>query len=306
MISRAQIQYILALNEYHNFQKAADSCFVTQPTLSMQIKKAEEALGKPIFDRNHSPIELTDFGKQLVPFFHQVIDSFTAMEVAVAKAQGNYKSEIKVGIIPTIAVYLVPELYRDWQEKLKSIRLEIIELKSEQILEYLQERKIDMGIMAGPYTDEHTTTQVLFNEEICIYAPHEQNKSISIEQLQNMRPWLLSQGNCLRTQMINFCNLKSSEVNSWSYEGGSLSLLVKMVQQEGGYTLIPEFYKNMLDFPDGVYKKIKNHTPARQVIALYNNRNSKQEDLKQIIREIHYAKGKDSIAPNKSDLLPWK
>lgn len=306
MISRAQIQYILALKEHQNFQKAADSCFVTQPTLSMQIKKAEKALGKPIFDRNHSPLELTNFGKQLLPYFHQIIDSFTSMEVAVAKAQGEYKSEIKIGIIPTIAVYLVPELYRDWQEKLKTIRLEIIELKSEQIIEHLEERKIDMGIMAGPYMIEGVASQVLYNEEICIYAPHENEPNISIDSLQQMRPWLLSQGNCLRTQMINFCNLKSTEDNEWSYEGGSLNLLVKMVQQEGGYTLIPHFYKNMLNFPETTYKKIKGHIPARQVIALYNSRNSKQEDFKQIIREIHYAKGKDSIAPNKSDLLPWK
>lgn len=306
MISRAQIQYILALKEHQNFQKAADSCFVTQPTLSMQIKKAEEALGKPLFDRNQSPLELTSFGKQLLPFFHQVIDSFNALEIAVAKAQGNYKSEIKIGIIPTIAVYLVPELYREWQEKLKSIRLEIIELKSEQILEYLEERKIDMGIMAGPHFDEHLETQVLYNEEICIYAPNNTEQSISVKALQKMRPWLLSQGNCLRTQMINFCNLKSTEDNEWSYEGGSLSLLVKMVQQEGGYTLIPDFYKNMLDFPETAYKKIDGYTPARQVIAIFNKRNSKQEDFKQIIREIHYAKGKDSIAPKQSDILPWK
>lgn len=306
MISRAQIQYILALKEHQNFQKAADSCFVTQPTLSMQIKKAEEALGKPLFDRNQSPLELTSFGKQLLPFFHQVIDSFNALEIAVAKAQGNYKSEIKIGIIPTIAVYLVPELYREWQEKLKSIRLEIIELKSEKILEYLEERKIDMGIMAGPHFDEHLETQVLYNEEICIYAPNNTEQSISVKALQKMRPWLLSQGNCLRTQMINFCNLKSTEDNEWSYEGGSLSLLVKMVQQEGGYTLIPDFYKNMLDFPETAYKKIDGYTPARQVIAIFNKRNSKQEDFKQIIREIHYAKGKDSIATKQSDILPWK
>lgn len=306
MISRAQIQYILALKEHQNFQKAANSCFVTQPTLSMQIKKAEEVLGKPLFDRNQSPLELTSFGKKLLPFFHQVIDSFNALEIAVAKSQGDYKSEIKIGIIPTIAVYLVPELYREWQEKLKSIRLEIIELKSEQILEYLEERKIDMGIMAGPHFDEHIETQVLYNEEICIYAPNKTEQSISVKALQKMRPWLLSQGNCLRTQMINFCNLKSTEDNEWSYEGGSLSLLVKMVQQEGGYTLIPDFYKNMLDFPETAYKKIDGYTPARQVIAIFNKRNSKQEDFKQIIREIHYAKGKDSIAPKQSDILPWK
>lgn len=306
MISKTQIRYILALNEHQNFQKAADSCFVTQPTLSMQVKKAEEVLGNPLFDRNRSPIEFTDFGKQLAPYLYQIVDSFTAMEVAIAKSKGSYKAEIKLGIIPTIAIYLVPQLYKNWQENLKSIRLEIIELKSNQILEHLEERKIDMGIMAGPLVDERITTQVLYNEEISIYAPHESKKALSISNLHQMRPWLLSQGNCLRTQMINFCNLKNNEVNAWNYEGGNLNLLVRMVQQEGGYTLIPNFYKEILAFPEATYKKIENHTPARQVIALYNSRNSKQEDLKQIIREIQYNKGKYSISPKQSELLPWK
>jgi LysR family hydrogen peroxide-inducible transcriptional activator len=305
MLSIAQIQYILALLEYKNFQKASNACFVTQPTLSMQVKKAEEMLGNKIIDRDTNPISLTPFGKKIIPHIQQINDEYKALNTTLDKIEGTYKAEIRIGIIPTIAGYLVPELYSQWQKEIGNIRLEIKELKSEQILESLEAKTIDIGIMAGPITDLKFKHQVLFNEEILIYAPKIEGRTISVEQLENEKPWLLSQGNCLRTQMINFCNLNEIHKDDWSYEGGSLNLLLKMVEQEGGYTLVPENYLKFLSLPKSDFKSIPNHIPVRQIVGLHMERNSKKEYLNQIMRTIQHSKGNNQLHLKNIELLPW-
>lgn len=305
MLSYSQIKYILALLEHKNFQKASDACFVTQPTLSMQVKKAEETLGKQIIDRDTNPISLTVFGKKIIADLQHINDSYETLNTSLQKIEGSYKAEIRIGIIPTIAGYLVPELYSEWQKEIGNVRLEIKELKSEQIIEALESKTIDLGIMAGPATDLKFKHQVLFNEEIFIYAPKIKNASLSIQQLEDQKPWLLSQGNCLRTQMINFCNLNDLHKDDWNYEGGSLNILLKMVEQEGGYTLVPENYLKYLNIPKKDFKSIPNHIPIRQIVGLYKDRNSKVEYINQIMRIIQRSKGKNQLHLKNTELLPW-
>lgn len=305
MLSNAQIQYILALLEYKNFQKASNACYVTQPTLSMQVKKAEETLGHKIIDRDTNPISLTPFGEQIYPYLQQINDNYEALSTTLQKIEGTYKAEIRIGIIPTIAGYLVPELYAEWQKEIGNVRLEIKELKSEQIIEALESKSVDLGIMAGPVTDLKFKHQVLFNEEILIYAPKIKDSSISVEQLEHEKPWLLSQGNCLRTQMINFCNLSEVPKDEWSYEGGSLNILLKMVEQEGGYTLVPENFLKYLSLPKKDFKSIPNHIPVRQIVGLHMGRNSKKEYINQIMRTIQHSKGKSQLHLKNTELLPW-
>ena len=305
MISNTQIQYILALLEYKNFQKASDACFITQPTLSMQVKKAEETLGHKIIDRDTNPLSLTPFGERIYPHIQQINDEYRSLNTVIQKIEGKYKAEIRIGIIPTIAGYLVPELYSEWQREIGNVRLEIKELKSEQILEALESKSIDLGIMAGPATDMKFKDQVLFNEEILIYAPKIKGKTITVEQLESEKPWLLSQGNCLRTQMINFCNLNEIQKDDWNYEGGSLNILLKMVEQEGGYTLVPENYLKYLSLPKNDFKSIPNHIPVRQIVGLHMERNSKKEYLKQIMRTIQHSKGINQLHLKNTELLPW-
>ncbi|MEX1191802.1 MAG: LysR family transcriptional regulator [Brumimicrobium sp.] len=305
MISHAQIQYILALLEQKNFQRASEACYVTQPTLSMQVKKAEDTFGNKIIDRDSNPIALTSFGFKLLPHFNRINDEYAAMKTTLEKVAGTYKAEIKLGIIPTIAGYMVPELYAKWQKEIGNVRLEIIELKSEQILEALDNKEIDLGIMAGPVDISKYRSQILYNEEIFIYAPHLKSATISLDELEKEKPWLLSQGNCLRTQMINFCNLNDLHKDDWSYEGGSLHILLKMVEQEGGYTLVPFNYLNYLSISKKDFKSIPNHIPIRQIIGLSMERNSKKEYLKQIMHIIQQSKGNNKLHLKETELLPW-
>lgn len=306
MISQVQISYILALLKYNNFQRAAESCHVTQPTLSMQIKKAEETIGYQIINRDTNPISLTEEGEKLYPNLLDIQESFESLEINVLKLRGIYKAEIRLGIIPTISSYLVPELYAQWKKELGHLHLDIKELTSEILIESLRSKEIDFGIMAGPLEDPSINQQILYNEEILIYAPTIKGKTIHLEQLEDMNPWLLSPGNCLRTQMINFCKLNKLPNKEWNYEGGNLQLVIKMVEQEGGYTLIPAYYLPYLELNPDHIKKIQGVTPIRQIIGLHLTKNTKREAIIKIMRTIQRSKNDHTNSINNPELLPWK
>lgn len=306
MISPSQVQYILALKEYQSFQKAANACFITQPTLSMQIKKAEDVLGRPLFDRSKSPIELTSFGKYLLPTLIQIDDSYASLDIQLKKLKGTYKAEIKLGIIPTIAAYLIPSFYSEWQKELGDIKLDIIELKSEALIEAIEERKVDFGIMAGPLNTKNISENILYNEEILVYAPSIKNKEITTATLAKLKPWLLAEGNCLRTQMVNFCNLKNNDPKEWSYEGSSIPILLEMVKKFGGYTLVPYHFMEFCTLPKEDFHRVGNQTPVRQIIGIYHDKNAKEDYLKTMIRQIQRKKGGESKPFEYANLLAWR
>ncbi|TXI87143.1 MAG: LysR family transcriptional regulator [Crocinitomicaceae bacterium] len=308
MFSSQQIQYILTLTEVQNFSRAAEACFVTQPTLSMQIKKAEEAVGFPIFDRNTNPLELTIAGKNLIPLLREIAADYELIERLKKQMQGNFIEEIRIGIIPTISAYLIPKLYETWQAELPTIKLTIEEKKSEEILESIQHKKIDFGIMAGPVHDERLKSIQLYQEEIKAFIPTVADEIIEVDKLRTMKPWLLSKGNCLRTQMINFCELKeSSESAAWNYEGGNVEMLIRMVKANVGYTLVPNFYIPLLAERECDFKKIisfEKQSPARSVIGLVQHKNTKWDSIQKIIRSVQHTFNQSHT--NDMLLLEWK
>ena len=310
MISIQQMQYILVLSEQKQFQRASELCFVTQPTLSMQVKKAEDDLGYTIFDRSKSPIELTNYGEKLVLLIRDVLNETSKIEVLTKKFKGIYKEQVRIGIIPTIASYLVPDMFTLWQEKLKGVQLIILEQKTEELLVSIERKELDLAILAGPYNDSKTRTIPLFKEEILAFCPSIKNKTILTNDLVDLHPWLLSKGNCLRTQMIQFCEIKEeNETDSWNYEGGNIELLMKMVQLNGGYTLVPENY-HLTELQRNHLKSIKTNiginevVPAREIIAVSPNKSLKWNSLDALIREIqmnYYSRKQDS----KMTVLNW-
>ena len=310
MISIQQMQYILVLSEQKQFQRASELCFVTQPTLSMQVKKAEDDLGYLIFDRSKNPIELTSYGVNLIPLIRDVLNETGKIEVLTKKFKGIYKEQVRIGIIPTIASYLVPDMFALWHEKLKGIQLLILEQKTDELLVSLERKELDMAIIAGPYNDSKMRTIPLFKEEILAFCPSIKTKTIESNDLVDLHPWLLSKGNCLRTQMIQFCEIKEdNETDSWNYEGGNIELLMKMVELNGGYTLVPKNY-NLNEFQRQQLKSIKtsNSTdecvPAREIIAISPNKSLKWNSLDTLIREIqvNYNNNKQD---SKMNVLNW-
>lgn len=306
MISIQQIEYILALSEELHFQKASDKCFVTQPTLSMQVKKAEETIGELIFDRTKNPLELTGFGMKLIPMLRNVETEYARIEDFVKKESGNSTEVIRLAVIPTIASYLIPALYQKWKNALNNVQLIIEELKTEDLLQALENGKIDMGILSGPIINPKWRTNILYQEEILAYYPAEKKRFVKTDELIQVHPWLLTPGNCLRTQMMHFCNLKGvQDSNDWDYQGGNVDLLMNMVDQHGGYTLVP---RNHIDHMNDKFKTIESsagEVPAREIIAISNKRSLKWESLEKLIREVQIKYGSQKKSKNLK-MLSWK
>ncbi len=308
MISVQQMHYILVLSEQLHFQRASELCFVTQPTLSMQVKKAESALGYAIFDRSKSKLLLTEFGQQIIPIIRELLNEMDKIEVLKKKMGGTYKEQIRIAIIPTVAAYFVPRMFSIWNERIENVSIQIEEKKTTELLEALQRREFDIGILAGPHVDSSLRKIHLYNEEIMVYAPHVKKSKITSDDLQGAQPWLLSHGNCLRTQMIEFCQLSNEETTQgWNYEGGNIDLLLKMVDLHGGYSLVPEFYEisaMQRKKLSRIYTKEENENPGREIIALVPNRSMKWESIEKMLRSVQLEFGHEQKKGIK--ILDWK
>lgn len=308
MLSIQQMQYILVLSEQRQFQRASELCFVTQPTLSMQVKKAEDELGYVIFDRSRNPIELTSFGESLIPIIREILNETGKIDVLTKKLKGNYREQIKIGVIPTVAAYLVPDMFKIWMERIGGVQLLIEEQKTEDLLLSMERKELDLAILAGPVSDPSLRSIPLFKEEIMAYCPSLERKELYASELTELHPWLLSRGNCLRTQMIQFCQLKDDiATDAWNYEGGNLELLLKMVDQHGGYSLIPEYY-HLNETQRAHLKTIHSHSasgvPAREIIALVPNRTLKWDSIERLIREVQLFYNKGNV--KEMEVLNWR
>ena len=305
MISIQQIQYILALAEELHFVKASERCFVTQPTLSMQVKKAEEILGKPVFDRSVTPMKLTDFGTSIIPFLRNTIVEYDRIEEFVRKQEGTYKEIIRIGVIPTIASYMIIDMYEQWRSQMEGQQVIIQEFTTEDLLVEMEKGNVDVGILAGPVHHPSWRTTPLFVEEIKAFIPESEKVEVSTEDLEAVHPWLLTAGNCLRTQMVHFCGL-ANEVNEshWDYQGGNIDLLVEMVRMNGGYTLVPVNHDRSLLPQLKTIRSASGDRPAREIIAISNKRSLKWDSIESLIRSIQlkYA----SAEPDGLTVLSWK
>lgn len=307
MISLQQMHYIVVLSEELQFQKASEKCFVTQPTLSMQIKKAEDTFGHFIFDRSKNPMELTAFGREVLPVIRDILAENDKLKLICDRRNGKVKEELVLGIIPTVSAYMVRKLFSYWQNSLENVVLNIVEYKTAELLEKIEQNEVDLAILAGPHFNPKLRTVPLFQEEIFVYCPSISEKTISLNQLEQLHPWLLNKGNCLRTQMIQFCQInENNKLDQWNYQGGNIDLLVEMVNTNGGYTLVPEhFYLNEEQLKH--LKRVENLEgfPAREIIGLYHNRSIKKESIEKILRvsQLQYSK---PYSGEKLSILNWK
>lgn len=310
MISLQQINYILTLAETKHFQRASEKCFVTQPTLSMQLKKAEEDLGFEIFDRNTKELTLTFFGEKLIPILRDIENEVIKIDKLVQVSKGTYQEVIRIGVIPTISAYLISDMFLEWKKTVNNAQIIIKELKSEDLILALEKKEIDLGIMAGPFHENTYRTIPIFKEEIKAYINEQKDEFVFTNTLSELHPWLLSQGNCLRTQMIHFCNLKEEQNDDWDYEGGNIDILIDMVDKNGGYTLIPKEYEKRLKSNSQNVKRIfstnKKEVPAREVIAVAHNRNTKWKNLEKLIRSMQLYYNSHSNETNEFNILSWR
>lgn len=240
-----QLEYIVAVDTHRHFVTAAQKCFVTQATLSMMIKKIEEELGAVIFDRSKQPVEPTEIGRKIVAQARVVLHESKRLAGIVKQEQQELKGELRVGIIPTLAPYLVPLFIGPFLDRYPQIRLKIYELTTPEITKKLEQQALDVGLLALPLHNPSFREDLLFHEEFVLYASVNEKlisrKRILPKDIDVSRLWLLEEGHCLRSQVIDLCHLKrrKSALHQLDFETGSLETLKKLVDLNGGVTILP-------------------------------------------------------------------
>ena len=271
-----QLQYVLAVAEYQNFTKAAEKCFVTQPTLSMQIQKLEDELNIQIFDRGKKPIALTKVGEKLVIQAKNIVNESNRIKDIVDQEKGFIGGEFKLGIIPTIMPTLLPMVLKSFIKKYPKINLKIEELNTDEIITRIKDGYLDVAIAATPLENEHIKERVLYYEPFVGYVPKSHRLSeysrLEPEQLELDDLLLLEDGHCFRDNVLNLCKaLHDSESESFQIESGSFETLIKLSNEDLGMTLLP--YLHTLDLNErdkGNLKFFKDPSPAREVSLVYN------------------------------------
>jgi LysR family transcriptional regulator, hydrogen peroxide-inducible genes activator len=289
MPSLSQLEYIVAVEKHRHFGKAAGHCHVSQPTLSMQIQKAEEEIGFPIFDRIKKPVVPTAKGmkfiaqaKVLLHEHHKLMD--------ISKSQsGAMSGELKLGVIPTLAPYLLPLFIESFSKDYPDIHLIIDELKTQTIVERLREDTLDAGLLATPLHEQGLRERPIFYEPFYLYVAknHALNarKRIKEDDLKGDEMWLLQDGHCLRNQIARFCSLTGSEHTvfpSIQFEGGNIDTLRNIIRKAQGYTLVPRLFVETLSESEkrDYVREFEKPVPSREVSLVFRRDQWKQDLLK--------------------------
>lgn len=237
----SQLRYILAVDKFKHFGKAAESEFVTQPTLSMMIKKLEEELGVLIFDRSRKPLLSTEIGKEIIAQARVIIAESERLEEFVTDYQDKVQGDFHLGIIPTVAPYLVPKFLDDFLKSYHDVRLHFYEATTQELIAQLKRSEIDGALLVTPLHDENIVEIPLFYEEFFVFGADLPAKQyIKPSEIDVDKLLLLEEGHCLRSQVVNLCELKEQSNERLNYSSGSMETLIQLVRYNNGITIVPE------------------------------------------------------------------
>ncbi len=285
------LKYILAVDTHRHFAKAAEKCFVTQPTLSMMVQKLEEELGVKIFDRSKQPVVPTEAGEKLIEQAKIILQEVNRMKLIVDDLKGEIKGALRLGIIPTVAPYLLPLFLNAFLKKYPQLKLKITELTTQQIIDKLKNHQLDAGILATPLNNDSLNEQSLYYEQFVVYAsPNEKmmkKKFLLPGDIDTNHLWLLEEGHCLRSQVLNLCELRKKELetSNLEYEAGSIETLKKIVDFNNGITILPELALKELSADD--MKNVRHFKPPVPVreISIVTYRHFVKQRIIDVLKE---------------------
>lgn len=288
-----QLEYIVAVDTYRHFATAAGHCFVTQPTLSMQVHKLEEELGIKIFDRSKQPVIPTEAGREIIQQARKILGEKQIIGEIVQAKKGVLTGELRIGIIPTLAPYLLPLFVQSFTTKYPQIKLVVNELTTELVVSRLREGRIDVGILVTPLQENGIREQVLFYEELLVYVSRKNaayKKTYMLAQdIDPAKLWLLEEGHCFRSQIVRLCELRkaSKEGSHFDYEAGSLETLRRMVELNDGITILPELAAmDLTSKQQQLIRHFKRPTPMREVSLVIHRDFVKQRLVHALQQEI--------------------
>ena len=269
-----QLEYLLAVANCGSFSQAAEVCFVTQPSLSMQVKSLEEELGVVLLDRSKKPVVPTEAGEVVLEQARETLRAFNCIREAVSELKGETAGKLRLGVIPTIAPYLVHRFLPSFVRNYPRVELEISEMKTADIIEALKRDRIDAALVAGGTCGEGILEQDLFNDRFHIYVSPEnplyERSNVRIEDIDLKDLVILSPGNCLRDQIIELCQARRDMPSHFSFESGSLETLMRIVDCTQSVTVIPEMCIDFIprDRRDRVKQLAKGNTSRKISIAV--------------------------------------
>jgi len=313
MVTLTQLEYIIAIDTYRNFAVAAEHCFITQPTLSMQVKKLEVELGVKLFDRMKQPVVPTDIGRKVIDQARLIIAETGRLTDFVKHHLNDISGELSIGIIPTLAPYLLPLFAGNFKRKYPQVNLKVEELITDQIAARLKTDQLDVGIFVTPYNDPLVLEEPVFYEEMLVFAHKDhsllQQAKIKVIDVATPDIWLLSDGHCFRSQVINLCALSPSNKHELPFEleGGSIETLLRIIKREGGFTIVPELAVNDMSETDKQsVVRFSEKIPLREVSICYSRKFVKRRLIDLLSEEIKAAVPPFMHNRGRGELVLWK
>lgn len=313
MITLTQLEYIVAVDTFRHFGRAAENCFITQPTLSMQIKKLEEDLEVVIFDRSIQPLIPTDIGRRIIEQARITLQESQKINSIIKEHKNLISGELKIGIIPTLAPYLLPLFIGNYKRKYPNIIIKVEELTTANIIDQLNKDLLDVGILVTPLKEERINEKPLFYEGMLLYL-HEEHplsaqKEIRLKDIAIPEIWLLSDGHCFRDQVVNLCSFKGA-VNSalpFQFEAGTLETVMNIIDREGGMTIIPELAT--LGMSEARFEHVHSFVdvnPLREVSLVYSRHFAKYKLIELLWKEIVLSMPEKMLQKNRGTIVEWR
>ncbi len=281
-VNLRMLSYLVALADTRHFGKAAEQVFVSQPTLSAQLKKLEEQLGVPLIERHPGNIMLTEVGEQIVQRARQMLATAEEIGQLAESFADPMAGRLRIGLIPTLGPYLLPHIVRHVREALPALNCRYLEYQTDPLLERLQDGRLDVGILALPVESEGLKTQPLFDEpfRLAVNAAHPlaARKRVKLEELDGCSFLLLEDGHCLRDQALEVCALAGVSENS-DFRATSLETLRHMVAADAGMTLLPALATELGDGGDVATVAFAKPVPSRTIAAIWRASSVRSEAI---------------------------
>ncbi len=289
-----QLEYVVAVATYKSFVASADKCFVTQPTLSMQIQKLEDELGVRIFDRNKHPIVITDIGELIVEQAKTILSKSEQMQELIQVERKKLSGEFKLAVIPTVAPNILPGLLDSYAKNYPEMKLRVTEMETKHIITALKNNEIKAALLSTPLEENSIIEYPLFYEPFVAYMHKDekalQKRTIKPEDIAMDRIWLLNEGHCMRNQIINLCSESLEKLQTqrpYRYESSNVETLRRMVERNGGMTILPELAT--LEFSEDQSDNLRyfeDPEPVREISLVTNDHFVRDSVLNSLSEEI--------------------
>ena len=308
----SQIEYALALQHYSNFNRASKHLGISQPALSIQIKKLEEEMDLLIFDRSKKKVELTEKGRLFLDRAQLLINEARQLKKLAVRLNENLKGELRIGVIPTLAPYLLPLFINQLNEKYSHLKIHIKESLTEEIIQDIKSGELDGGIIATPISSKISYNAIpLFYEgfKLFVSSTHElyDHQRVDVKEIPFQDVWLLKEGNCFRDQVNNICEFARDRGGQdlFYFESNSIESLCRIVEFKGGITFLPELTTMHLhNDKEDMIKDLNGPRKVREISIIFLPNHIRQNDLKHFAEIIRLNLPKNLLNKGKAKTVP--